>query len=364
MYKNRHNEYIQVNIQHYYIIYCLQNVRFVLYLLQVNKETSIKGGVLRGMCKVFSLINQKGGVAKSISTLNLGVELSNTYGLKVLIVDLDPQSNLTIISGVEPENLEMTIADVLISYSQKERIKIEEVILQLNDNLYLAPSIIDLSAADTFLQNIMSREYVLQKALSSVKDLFDVVLIDCQPSLSLLPLNALACSDYVIIPCSTEYLAYRGLGLIDDTIERVKENLNEKLELYGVIATKHESRTLHNKEILELLEEHYNVLGIVPKSTKVSDAIYSEGGAIVTNAPKSKPAMAYKLIALDIAKSLFKNVFTDEVMGDVCDLLSSYLAYQTLDDSELEKFNNIIDNKELELEMKLDMLEEMAKNIL
>lgn len=255
---------------------------------------------------IFSVINQKGGVAKTASTYNIGYELAKN-GLKVLIVDLDPQANLTVIAGIEPETLEKTMADVLISYSRKDRMPIEEVILQLNDNLYLAPAIIDLSAADTILQNVMSREYILKKALSQVTDLFDIVLIDCQPSLSLLPLNALACCDEVIIPCSTEYLAYRGLELIEDTLDRVRENLNEKIKLHGVIATKYEENTLHAKEILELLQSKYNVLGIVPKSIKVSDAMYSKSGSVTDYAPDSKPAKAYKEIAENIAKYYKEN---------------------------------------------------------
>lgn len=245
--------------------------------------------------RIIAFANHKGGVSKSTSSYNLAWELAKK-GLQVLMVDLDPQANLTAIAGIEPETLEKTIADVLISYSQKQRMKIEEVILQISDNLYLAPAIIDLSAADTLLQNVMSREYVLKKALSSVVDTFDCIILDCQPSLSLLPLNALACCTDVIVPCSTEYLAYRGLSLIEDTMSRVKENLNEDINFYGIIATKHES-TLHSKEILDLLQANYNVIGVVPKSIKVSDAMYSPTGSVTEFAPSSKPAIAYKQIA-------------------------------------------------------------------
>lgn len=256
------------------------------------------------MARTFCMINQKGGVSKTSSTYNICYELAKK-GLKVLAIDGDPQANLTAMASIEPETLDCTIANVLMSYSGKEKIKIEECILELNENFYIAPSIIDLSAADNILMGTMSREYVLKKALAPVQDMFDVIFIDCQPSLSLLPLNALACSTDVIIPCCTEYLAYRGLELLEDTIERVRENLNENLNVYGVIATKHEN-TLHNREILEKLQERYRVLGIVPKSVKVSDAMYSETGSVIEFAPNSKPAIAYKQITQGIYEDLIK----------------------------------------------------------
>lgn len=249
---------------------------------------------------IFSVINQKGGVNKTTISYNLGYLLAQK-GLKVLMVDLDPQANLTILCGIEPSTLERSIADVLISYTKKERVSMDECILQISENLFVAGSIIDLSAADTLLQGTMSREYVLKKALNQVSDMFDIIIIDCQPSLSLLPLNALACSTHVIVPCSTQYLAYRGLGLIEDTLERVKENLNENLAMYGVIATMVEN-TLHSKEILEFLEKEYNVIGTIPKSVKVSDAAYSQSGAITEFAPNSKPARAYEAIADKVYK--------------------------------------------------------------
>lgn len=249
---------------------------------------------------IFSVINQKGGVNKTTISYNLGYLLAQK-GLKVLMVDLDPQANLTILCGIEPSTLERSIADVLISYTKKERVSMGECILQISENLFVAGSIIDLSAADTLLQGTMSREYVLKKALNQVSDMFDIIIIDCQPSLSLLPLNALACSTHVIVPCSTQYLAYRGLGLIEDTLERVKENLNENLSMYGVIATMVEN-TLHSKEILEFLQKEYNVIGTIPKSVKVSDAAYSQSGAITEFAPNSKPARAYEAIADKVYK--------------------------------------------------------------
>lgn len=246
--------------------------------------------------KVFSVLLQKGGSGKSTSTYNLAWELASK-GLKVLIVDFDPQANLSEIAALNPEALECTISDVVLSYAGANKRKIEECILQLNDNLYIAPSIIDLSAADSILMSAISREYILKKVLAPIKDAFDCIFIDCQPSLSLLPLNALACSDYVIVPCCAEYLHYRGLRLLENTVEMVKENLNEKLAIYGLILTRYEN-TNHNKEILEKLKQDgHNILGIVPKAIAVSDAIYSSSGAIVSSVPNSPAAIAYKNIA-------------------------------------------------------------------
>ena len=259
-----------------------------------------------GKTKVFSTLLQKGGSGKSTSTYNLGYELANR-GLKVLIVDFDPQANLSEIAALSPESLECTIADVLLSYAGSEKKKIEECLLQLSDNLYIAPSIIDLSAADSILMSAMSREFILKRVLAPIKDSFDCIFIDCQPSLSLLPLNALACSDYVLVPCCAEYLHYRGLRLLEDTVEMVKENLNEKLSIYGLIVTRYE-KTNHNKEILQKLEQDgYNILGVVPKAIAVSDAIYTSSGAIVSSAPNSPAAIAYKEIADKIYNEIVNN---------------------------------------------------------
>jgi len=257
------------------------------------------------MCSIFTIINQKGGVAKTTSTLAISSELAKK-GLRVLMVDLDPQANLTTIAGLEPKDLEKTIATIFIAFCQKKRLSLDTVILQLKENLFLAPSVIDLSAADTYLQNTMSREFVLKRILAPVLPAFDAILIDCQPSLSLLPLNALACSTDVIIPCSTEYLSYRGLELIKETVAEVQESLNENLKIDGVIATKHESSTTHNREILDLLEKNYHVLGVIPKSVKVSDAMY-DASSITDVSPTSKPAIAYKEVADKIYDIIQKN---------------------------------------------------------
>lgn len=247
--------------------------------------------------RIISTLLQKGGSGKSTTTYNLSYELARR-GLKILMLDFDPQSNLTEIAGLNPESLDCTIADVVLSYSGKEeRKQIEDCILQLNDNLHIAPAIIDLSAADSVLMSAISREFILKRILAPIKDNYDCIFIDCQPSLSLLPLNALACSTDVLVPCCAEYLHYRGLRLLENTIDMVQENLNETLNIYGLIVTRYE-KTIHNKEILgKLKDDGYNVIGVVPKSIAVSDAIYDSSGAIVASDPKNPAAIAYKEIA-------------------------------------------------------------------
>ncbi|MEE0930559.1 MAG: ParA family protein [Acutalibacteraceae bacterium] len=247
--------------------------------------------------KIVVVALQKGGVGKSQTVLNLSTEFAGR-GIKTLALDLDPQASLTLMFNItRPEELDYTIADVLLSFTKKERLELKDCILNVKENLDLAPSLIDLSISDLALAGVYGREFLLRKLLAPLLNEYEIILIDCGPSLSLLPVNALACATDVIIPCQTEYLAYRGLKLLENTLEEVKNNMNEDLNIYGVIATKVQEQTKHAQELLELLKENYNVIGVVPQSIKVSDALYSQEGAIVDYAPHSKPAIAYKQIA-------------------------------------------------------------------
>lgn len=160
--------------------------------------------------KVYSLINQKGGVAKTTSTYNISRKLAEK-GNRVLMVDMDPQASLTISTGIEPEELDKTIADVMISFNGRKKENISNTIIQIEENLHLVPSIIDLTAADNLLHNEMSRESILKRALRSVRDYYDYCLIDCPPALNQLSINALVAANYCIIPVACEYLAFRGL---------------------------------------------------------------------------------------------------------------------------------------------------------
>lgn len=213
---------------------------------------------------IISIINQKGGVAKTTSTFNLGSIISN-MNKKVLLIDIDPQSSLTTCAGINSD--EKSMYDVICNNEN-----IENIIKKFSENLYIAPSTLDLSIAELQLVTTMARENVLKKALSKIKNKFDYILIDCPPSLSLLTINSLVASNEVIVPVSTEYLAYKGLELLIDTVDNVRKNLNEKLFIKGIIATMYNKRTKHSNEVLETLKENFNVLGIIKSSVIVKDS--------------------------------------------------------------------------------------------
>lgn len=215
---------------------------------------------------IYSIMNQKGGVAKTTSTFNIGAILAEK-GKRVLLVDLDPQHSLTIALGIDDE-LTKSIYNVIC-----EKEDINNVILEVSENLYIAPSNLELSIAELQLVSMMARESILKKALDKVKDNYDIILIDCPPSLSLLTVNALVASNEVIVPTATDYLSYKGLELLVDTINNVKENLNEDLKIKGVIATMYDKRTKHANEVLEALNDEFNVLGIVKISVAAKDSV-------------------------------------------------------------------------------------------
>lgn len=239
---------------------------------------------------IISIINQKGGVAKTTSTFSLA-ECLREKGKKVLMVDLDPQASLTISTGIEPEEIQKTIYSVLC-----ENVSIKEAMIDLN-KYYLVPSIIDLSVAEIQLVSEYGREYLLKTALSLVENDFDFILIDCPPSLGLLTVNALCASDKVIIPVTTEYLALRGIKLLMSTIDRVKK-LNSKMEILGIIPTMYDPRTLHGNEVLESLKKDYPNLVFEPvtKSIKVSDSILAATNIVESN-PTHKISEAYRKVA-------------------------------------------------------------------
>ena len=215
---------------------------------------------------IYSIMNQKGGVAKTTSTFNIGAILAEK-GKRVLLVDLDPQHSLTIALGIDDE-LTKSIYNVIC-----EKEDINNVILEVSENLYIAPSNLELSIAELQLVSMMARESILKKALDKVKDNYDIILIDCPPSLSLLTVNALVASNEVIVPTATDYLSYKGLELLIDTINNVKENLNEDLKIKGVIATMYDKRTKHANEVLEALNDEFNVLGTVKISVVAKDSV-------------------------------------------------------------------------------------------
>ncbi|HEX3035815.1 MAG TPA: ParA family protein [Thermodesulfobacteriota bacterium] len=204
------------------------------------------------MAKVIALINQKGGVGKTTSTLNIGAGLSR-LGYKVLLIDLDPQAHLTYSLGIQAHELKNTVDNLL-----KQQAALEEVLIERPGlpGLSLIPSTLDLAGADIELSGIPGREYLLKEALVRIRG-FDYVLIDCPPSLGLLTLNALVAAQEVYIPLQTEFLALRGLSKLLETVEVVKSRLNKDLEITGIIATRFDSRKILNRDIVDKIKEYF-----------------------------------------------------------------------------------------------------------
>jgi len=264
------------------------------------------------MCKVSSICNQKGGVGKTTTAINLGVALANE-GKRVLAIDLDPQANLTMALGYDqPDELETTIAS-LISNEINDRNSVrsdsgsgkEDYILSAHGVDFI-PSSIELAGIENLLINTMSRENVLKKLLGKHKDNYDYILIDCLPSLNVLTVNALTASNDVIIPVQAQYLSAKGLELLLGTISNVKANLNPKLNIAGVLITMLDTRGNFQKEVVNTISESYGRYirifdSHIPTSVKVSEN-QSKGAAIIGE-KNNKVAQGYE----SLAKELMKN---------------------------------------------------------
>ena len=199
-----------------------------------------------GPARVVAVCNQKGGVGKTTTTINLGAALAEC-GRKVLLVDFDPQGQLSVGLGIEPHELDGSVYNLLM----ERGVTAHDVLVKTNvDGMDLLPSNIDLAGAEVQLVHEVGREYVLGGVLESVLPEYDVVLIDCQPSLGLLTVNALACANGVLVPLECEYFALRGVALLQETIDKVSHRLNPSLTMDGVLATMYDSRTLHTREVL------------------------------------------------------------------------------------------------------------------
>jgi chromosome partitioning protein len=241
------------------------------------------------------MCNQKGGVGKTTSTINLGAALAE-YGRRVLLVDMDPQGALSAGLGVPHYELEQTIHNVLV----EPRISIEDVLMSTRQKyLDLVPSNIDLSAAEIQLVNEVGREQTLGRALHPVLDRYDYVLIDCQPSLGLLTVNGLACADGVVIPTECEYFSLRGLALLTDTVDKVRDRLNPKLEISGILLTRYDPRTVNAREVMARVVERFGDLvfdTVITRTVRFPETSVA-GEPITTWAPKSTGAIAYRALA-------------------------------------------------------------------
>jgi chromosome partitioning protein len=251
-----------------------------------------------GPARVLAMCNQKGGVGKTTSTINLGAALAEA-GRRVLLVDLDPQGALSVGLGVNPLQLDRTVYDLLM----ESDVTVDDVMLKTSvPGMDLLPSNIDLSAAEVQLVNEVAREQTLARVLGPVLDDYDVVLIDCQPSLGLLTVNALTASHGVIIPLECEYFALRGVALLIQTIEKIRERLNPRLEVEGLLATMYDARTLHGREVLGRVVDAFGdrVFHTVINRTVRFPETTVAGEPITSYASSSAGAHAYRDLAREV----------------------------------------------------------------
>jgi chromosome partitioning protein len=251
-----------------------------------------------GPARIIAMCNQKGGVGKTTSTINLGAALAE-YGRKVLLLDFDPQGALSVGLGINPHELDKTIYNLLL----ERNIPIDTVIRPTGvPNLDLLPANIDLSAAEVQLVSEVAREQVLGRVLRPVLDTYDVVLIDCQPSLGLLTVNALTAAHGVIIPLECEFFALRGVALLVETIEKVRDRLNPALEIDGILATMYDPRTLHSREVVARVVEAFGdqvFHTVIGRTVKFPDASVA-AEPITTYASSHAGAYAYRLLAREL----------------------------------------------------------------
>lgn len=259
------------------------------------------------MCKVISVSNQKGGVGKTVTCVNLAIGLARA-GEKVLLIDADPQGSLSISLGIgEPDKLEVSLATVMMKIINDEPIDIKEGIYHHEEGVDLLPGNIELSGLEISINGVISRETILRQYVEVMRNEYSYIIIDCMPSLGLLTINSLACADSVLIPVQAAYLPVRGLQQLIKTISRVKRQLNPRLMIEGILLTMVDHRTNYAKDVSSQVYEAYSsdihvFETEIPMSVRAAE-ISAEGSSLYVYDPKGKAASAYTALINDILKS-------------------------------------------------------------
>ena len=252
------------------------------------------------MAKIISVVNQKGGVGKTTTTVNLSACLEK-QGKKVLLIDMDPQGNATSGLGIDTEELESTVYQVIIGEQSME----ESIVKTEFGELYLSPSDIQLAGAEIELVSMKKREYMLKNALSGIKNQYDYILIDCPPSLNLMTINALVASDSVLIPVQCEYYALEGLSRLMQTVKSIKKQLNAELDIEGILLTMYDSRTNLSMMVADEVKKFFPSKvyhTVIPRNVRLSEAP-SYGQPIIAYDPYSRGSESYTELAKEVIKN-------------------------------------------------------------
>ena len=254
-------------------------------------------------CKVIAIENQKGGTGKSTTTLNLGVCLARE-GKKVLLIDADPQASLSVSVGILPDELEVSLSDVMTRIINDEDIKADFGIIHLDEGVDIMPCNIELCGTETSLMNAMSREYVLKTYVDKVRENYEYILIDCSPSLGILPINALVAADSIIIPSQPRILSTKGLNLLLSSFKKVQRTINPNLKIDGVLFTMVDARTNNDRSVIYSIRDAFGMNikvfnTVIPQSVRVTEA-NNERMSVVAYDENCKVAKAYENLTKEV----------------------------------------------------------------